>query len=546
MSSSWSLLTLFSLVATGAFAAIGPTAQLTITNANIAPDGLSRSSVLANGVFPAPLITGNKGDAFSLTVADSLTDTTMDLVTSIHWHGLFQKSTNYADGVSGVTQCPIVPDNSFEYAFSVPGQAGTFWYHRLVEHDFDTVMVSGKFSIQLYVRGAYLLISVSRGALVIYDPADPAASLYDVDDDSTVITLADWYHYTSKNAPAIPAPSATLINGLGRYSGGPASDLAVINVTKGTRYRFRLVSISCDTNFIFSIDNHKFSVIEVDGVNHKPQPIDNVQIFAGQRYSLVMTADQDVGNYWVRAQPNNIAATFDGGLNSAILRYKDATVADPTTTSSLSLALNEQDLHPLESVDYLSDKTPGGADVNLELDVTFTGGLFAVNGKSFEAPDVPVLLQILSGTPPASLLPNGSVQLLPPNAVVEIAIPGGVAAGPHPIHLHGHTFSVVRSAGNATYNYENPPIRDVVSIGTAATDRTTIRFRTDNAGPWFMHCHIDWHLTAGFAVVMAEDSEDVPNDVHPTDNWNALCPAWNTYSSTTGITQGGLKPIKAT
>lgn len=41
------------------------------------------SSVLANGVFPAPLITGNKGDAFSLTVADSLTDDTMDLVTSI-------------------------------------------------------------------------------------------------------------------------------------------------------------------------------------------------------------------------------------------------------------------------------------------------------------------------------------------------------------------------------------------------------------------------------------------------------------------------------
>ena len=41
------------------------------------------SSVLANGVFPAPLITGNKGDAFSLTVADQLTDDTMDLVTSI-------------------------------------------------------------------------------------------------------------------------------------------------------------------------------------------------------------------------------------------------------------------------------------------------------------------------------------------------------------------------------------------------------------------------------------------------------------------------------
>ncbi|KZV66389.1 multicopper oxidase [Peniophora sp. CONT] len=522
--SSWSLLTVFSLLATSAFAGIGPTATLNIANDDIAPDGLSRSSVLANGVFPAPLITANKGDAFSLTVADKLTDDSMDLVTSIHWHGLFQQNTAYADGVSGVTQCPIIPNNSFDYAFVAPGQAGTFWYY-------------SHYHAQ-YCDGL-------RGALVIYDPQDPAASLYDVDDDSTVITLADWYHYTSKNAPAVPAPSSTLINGLGRYSGGPASDLAVVNVVKGTRYRFRLVSISCDTNFIFSIDGHKFSVIEVDSTNHHPLTIDSVQILAGQRYSLVMTADQDVGNYWIRAQPSNINATFDGGLNSAILRYKGATVADPTSTSSLSLQLNEQDLHPLTAVDYLSDKTVGGADVNLELDVSFNAGLFEVNGQSFEAPDVPVLLQILSGTPPASLLPTGSVQLLPKNATIEIAIPGGVLAGPHPVHLHGHTFSVVRSAGNSTYNYENPPIRDVVSIGTLATDRTTIRFRTDNAGPWFLHCHIDWHLTAGFAIVMAEDTPDIPNE-DPTDAWNALCPAWNTYSASTGITQGGLKPIKAT
>lgn len=30
-------------------------------------------------------------------------------------------------------------------------------------------------------------------------------------------------------------PDATLINGLGRYADGPASDLAVITVTQGTR-----------------------------------------------------------------------------------------------------------------------------------------------------------------------------------------------------------------------------------------------------------------------------------------------------------------------
>ncbi|KAI0259306.1 multicopper oxidase, partial [Gloeopeniophorella convolvens] len=78
----------------------------------------------------------------------------------------------------------------------------------------------------------------------------------------------------------------------------------------------------------------------------------------------------------------------------------------------------------------------------------------------------------------------------------------------HPIHLHGHTFYVVRSAGNSSYNWDNPVLRDVVSIGGTG-DLVTIRFFTDNPGPWFLHCHIDWHLNAGLAVVMAEDVPDV-------------------------------------
>src|SRR6267154_2811674 len=46
-----------------------------------------------------------------------------------HWHGLYQNGTNYADGVSFVTQCPIAQNHSFLHSFSVPNQAGTYWYH---------------------------------------------------------------------------------------------------------------------------------------------------------------------------------------------------------------------------------------------------------------------------------------------------------------------------------------------------------------------------------------------------------------------------------
>ncbi|KAH9038809.1 laccase C [Lactarius pseudohatsudake] len=500
-------------------ASIGPTAVLEISNADLAPDGFSRSTVLAGGTFPGPLIIGNKDDQFSINVTDQLTDTSMNVATSVHWHGLFQKTTNYVDGPSFVTQCPIVPNNSFVYNFQALNQAGTYWYH--------------SHFLNQYCDGL-------RGALVVYDPEDPHASLYDVDDESTVITLADWYHYLSTNAPTVPAPNSTLINGLGRYSGGPESDLAVISVTQGKRYRFRLVSISCDPNFTFSIDNHTMTVIEADGQSTEPLIVDSIQIFAGQRYSFVLNANQSVDNYWTRSLP--AGKDYSNFTNVAILRYDGAAdanpTADPTTNIPTSSSpLVEHSLHPLSPAGVPGDATPGGADININLNISFTSGAFAVNGVSFVAPSVPVLLQILSGEQNASdLLPSGSVYGLEANKSVELTIPAFAVAGPHPIHLHGHSFHVVRSAGNTSYNFVNPVVRDVVSIGTGTTDVVTIRFFTDNPGPWFLHCHIDWHLNTGLAVVFAEDVPDVSSqDIHTTA-WDNLCPLYNSFVNTTGTT----------
>ncbi|KAK7682832.1 laccase, multicopper oxidase, benzenediol:oxygen oxidorectuctase [Cerrena zonata] len=474
-----------------AYAGIGPVTDLHIVNKDIAPDGFKRPTVLAGGTFPGPVITGKKGDNFKINVVDELTDESMLTPTSIHWHGFFQKGTAWADGPAFVTQCPITSGNSFLYDFDVPDQAGTFWYH-------------SHLSTQ-YCDGL-------RGAFVVYDPDDPHKHLYDYDDDSTVITLADWYHLLAQTVVGAATPNATLINGLGRDQGNSASgELAVINVKHGSRYRFRLVSISCDPNFIFSIDGHSMTVIEVDGVNTKPLTVDSIQIFAGQRYSFVLHADQRKDNYWIRARPNfGINSTTSDGKNSAILRYKGAPAAEPKTIEAPSKApLRETDLRPLEYSPVPGKPVPGGADINHRLDLSFnrTDGRFAINGTSFRDPEFPVLLQILSGAKEAhELLPKGSVFDLELGKVVELVIPAGVIGGPHPFHLHGHNFWVVRSAGTDKYNFKDAILRDVVSIGTGPTagnpgDEVTIRFVTDNPGPWFLHCHIDWHLEAGLAVV---------------------------------------------
>ena len=49
--------------------------------------------------------------------------------------------------------------------------------------------------------------------------------------------------------------------------------------------------MSCALNYMFSIDGHLLQVIEADGVNHNPVVVDSLQIFAGQRYSVVVSTD---------------------------------------------------------------------------------------------------------------------------------------------------------------------------------------------------------------------------------------------------------------
>ncbi|KAG1822304.1 laccase [Suillus variegatus] len=502
----------------------GPTTQLTISNKVISPDGFNRSAIVVNGKSPGHLITGQKGDLFNIEVVNRLSEKSMLLLTGVHWHGIDQYKTNYYDGASGITQCPITPNHSFTYSFSAQNQAGTFWYH-------------SHHSVQ-YCDGL-------RGPLIIYDPEDPSAHMYDVDDASTVITLTDWYHTVAhKLLHNIPIADSVLINGLGRYAGGPQSDLAVINVTRGKRYRFRLIQMSCEANIKFSIDGHNLTIIEADGELTEPLVVDQLQILAGQRYSVVLEANQSVDNYRIRGIPN-MNQTYNG---SAILRYHGAPKAEPTTLDTpYTKPLNETDLHALNSPGAVGTPGYGNADVNITLKVSFTDTdnkfHFHVNETEFKAPENPVLSQILEGTDPSQLQPKGSVHVLEPNKVVELTmIMINAPGGPHPMHLHGHPFDVVQSAGNSTFNYVNPVRRDVVGVGCengAAAEckdnekQVVIRWVTDNSGPWSLHCHIDFHIDEGFAVVMAESPQDTPAHVSPVpDEWTRLCPIYEDYKRT--------------
>ncbi|KAF8259952.1 Cupredoxin [Lactarius quietus] len=249
------------------------------------------------------------------------------------------------------------------------------------------------------------------------------------------------------------------------------------------------------------------TIIEVDGVNHRPLVVGSFKIFAG-----------------IRAVPNIGNRDFTGLTNLAILRYQGADPgksSDPTQNIPSSvLPLKETYLHPLVTTPLPGKPVPGGADINVHLNVALNDNFtkFLVNGDSFES-EGSILLQVLNEVPASKLLPSGSIYPVGSKKSVEATFPGGAGGintgGEHPVHWHGHDFHAVRSAGNSAYNFVNPVIRDVVSVGNTG-DSVTIRFMTDGPGPLFLHCYIDWHLEKGFAVVFAEDVPDVSTTVHPT------------------------------
>ncbi|KAJ6536429.1 laccase 16 [Mycena vulgaris] len=489
-----------------------------IENVRVAPDGFPRDAIQA-GPFPGQLVIANKGDVLHLNVTNKLVNPTMRR--RQHWHGIFQDRTSSEDGPSFVNQCPIAPGSFYQYNFPLLEQTGTYWFHSHL----STQYIDGE-----------------RGTLVICNPDDPQKALWDVDDPSTIITLADWYHAPAEALMAQfkvdghePVPDSGLINGVGRYVGGPAVPWAVVNVVQGKKYYLRVINISGFAAFTFSIDSHTFDVIETDGIATVPLTVSSFEIHAAQRYSVVLHANAPIKNYWIHA-PMTVAGsspTLDKENVKAILRYAGAPIQDPTTSALVAtpLAKGPGPLQEFQLATLINPGAPGGsapADHIIDLNFDAAGpGTWEINGIVYTPPSLPTLLSIINGATVASNFTVGEhTFILVPNEVVELRIHGAAHGITHPFHLHGHAFDVIKSAAGPI-NYVNPPRRDVVAVEAGGV---IIRFRADNPGPWFLHCHIDWHLEAGLAVVFAESPEAIrtgPKANIITPQWLDLCPKYN-------------------
>lgn len=152
-----------------------------------------------NGSSPGPTLEVTEGDKVRLYVTNRLPEPT-----TVHWHGVILP--NGMDGVSGLTQKPIKPDETFLYEFTFK-RAGTFMYHP--HYDEMTQMALGMMGMIVVHPRSPRGPKVDRDfALMSHEwSIEPGAARPDPNamDDFNLLTF---------NSKAFPA-TAPLVMGLG-------------------------------------------------------------------------------------------------------------------------------------------------------------------------------------------------------------------------------------------------------------------------------------------------------------------------------------------
>ncbi|KAG8624405.1 hypothetical protein KVT40_007472 [Elsinoe batatas] len=457
------------------------------------PDGaFERPTIGINGQWPLPVVNITKGDRVVAHVHNELGNQS----TSVHWHGFFQNGTNYMDGPVGVTQCGIAPGSSMTYNFTVD-QSGTYWYHS-------------------HSRGQYP--DGLRQLLLVNDPENPVNGQYD---HEVSLTLSDWYHdempglissFISVTNPtgAEPVPNAALMNDTQNFT---------LSVEPGKNYLFHIANVGAFAGQYFWIEGHKLQIVEVDGVFTDAAEADMIYLTAAQRYSFLVTTKNstDANFAMVSSMDTDLFDTVPDGLNPNVtgwLVYNDA--ADKSAAVELDVfePFDDFQLVPNDAERLLPE-----ADQTLTLNMSMINlgdgaNYAAFNDISYAAPKVPTLYTTLTSGAAAD---NATIYggytntfVLEKDQVIDIVL-NNDDPGKHPFHLHGHNFQVlVRADENAGFydpsNHSIAPTvpmrRDVLMVRPQSN--FVIRFKADNPGVWFFHCHLDWHLISGLAATMIE------------------------------------------
>ncbi|KAJ2777260.1 ferroxidase fet3 [Coemansia interrupta] len=456
------------------------------------PDGMNQRRVIGvNGKWPLPEVHVDLGDKLVIHAHNKL-----DEATSLHTHGFFQNGTNHYDGAAGVTECGIAPNSSYTYEINVQ-QTGTYWIHSHYKAQF---------------------VDGLRTALISHAPKE----VYQYDEDLTLM-LEAWYHRpsedvteqllsTSERIRTAPFLPYMLINS----AGGRDLNKTKIKLTAGKTYRLRLINVSGTGMVRFGIEDHKMSIIEVDGVDTEIKEVNCMQLSAGQRVSVLVTAkESDAANYVFHA---DIFTDIQSGVARADLPFQGIVEYSPAAPLLNTTANTTLDWEFSQDIDLVPIERLPAPGVHKWVPLEVHTAVFddrrehlAFNNRTYEPPTVPSLITALT-TGYQAYYPDvysfkTNPVILDPHEDVEVAL-FNLDVNSHPFHLHGHNFYIMvrgtidRNPKNRLEAGKYPIRRDTITIPPKAY--AIIRFRADNPGVWLFHCHMQFHQEQGLAMVFVE------------------------------------------
>lgn len=410
--------------------------DLTVGHTTVNMTGKPFQAPSLNGSVPGPVLRWREGDTVTLNVHNTLSEPT-----SIHWHGI--RCPADMDGVPGLSFGGIAPGSSFTYRFPVK-QSGTYWYH--------------SHSGMQEAKGLY-------GALII-DPIQPAPHGYDRD---YVILLSDWtdmaphaiastlkfqsdafnfrqrtavsFFKDAKKQGVIPTLKDRLQWAGMNMSATDISDVSGTVYTylmngcpphanwtglfrPGEKVRLRFINASTMTFYDIRIPGLKLTVIQADGNDVQPVPVDEFRIGVAETYDCLVELQEDRA-YTIFAQSEDRTGYARGTLAPRLGMTADLPPMDPRPVRTMrDMGMDMGSMH--HSHDAMTMESPASDTKPLPMHQMPDGSMMTMEMGSSTAPNQTdmtdassLMLPHASPNPPPRNVENQNVAAMPVNRLAD-------------------------------------------------------------------------------------------------------------------------------
>jgi len=586
----------------------------------------SRGAILTNGTMPGPALRMKVGECVDFKVINNL-----EVDTGIHFHGIQQTGTPWADGVPGLNQYAVQPGDTYMYRWTADEQGGYFYHSH-----YKGQMMDG-----LY--GA-IFVSPSDDEETPFSTIDSSAvdKLKMADAKNEPIFISDWSKYTFDQFYAIEqagnvdiaCADALILNGMGSQTCLSQDEItalsppAVAQLTNGAgftlkgclpantpitqgNYTRNYAAIPADVfdtctpstgkTFTLTVDQddsyaamtfispsgwsllkasiagHKMWVYNYNGHYITPQEVDQISVSNGDRISVFVKLDQEVGDYQIQISNSGLNQVVSG---FGTLSYKGSAATKATSSSLLNYAGNALTntttvvpFMPLKAAPVPAEKCNSDA-----ADRTFFFNLHKLPNQ----PDAyrwtlqgntAYDMSRDDGTPllykdPSTIEESDIVKKTNYGEWVDIIMQTtGPLAQPHAMHKHANKFFMIGQgmgtfnwssvaeavAYNASmFNFDNPPFVDGYTTLAAegSSTWTVFRYQVDIPGAWFLHCHMQTHFSGGMAVAILDGVDkwpSVPSDAGKVCQGNGVSNStWNPSCSCPASCPGNSDNGKST